>query len=113
MARRRRHPRRKEHIMFAKVVPLSLLLGLLTFCSPPAHAGGGPFYNTLYNTFCSGLPYHERLGCHGYLQYRIQRGKSRDEALNKCLWGCGELYDDPAQVENCRKGCQEANTKDN
>lgn len=79
----------------------------------PAYARG-PFFSTLHDTFCKdqSFAYHKRQGCGGYLQYRIERGKSRDEAINKCNWGCGELYDEPSKVQACREGCAYANTRD-
>jgi hypothetical protein len=97
--------------MLGKAVSTALLAGLLAVWASPA-AAGGPFYNALSQSFCSGLPPQERTGCDGYLSYRIQRGKSRQEALERCLWACGEAFGDAAQVARCQKGCREANARD-
>jgi hypothetical protein len=83
--------------MLGKAVSTALLAGLLAVWASPA-AAGGPFYNALSQSFCSGLPPQERTGCEGYSSYRIQRGESRQEALASRLWGCGEAFGDPAQV---------------
>jgi hypothetical protein len=100
--------------MWRKSCATVILVLILVFgfsCFKTAWAGG-PFSNVLIDNFCQGLPDHERDGCKGYLQYRIGRGKSRESALDNCIWGCGEIMNSPSQVENCRKGCRGVNNKD-
>lgn len=101
----------KVHHMSRKILPVMLLLSLFLLHVQPATAGA--FRDALFDGFCRDLPYSERIGCNGYLQYRIQRGKSRDQALETCLWGCGEVLSDPTKVPDCRKGCLDANALDN
>ncbi|MFW5837996.1 MAG: hypothetical protein ACOCVM_08295 [Desulfovibrionaceae bacterium] len=98
--------------MFRKMFVAALVAGSLALWAQPA-AAGGPFRDVLFDNFCQTLPYHEQVGCNGYLQYRIQRGKSRDQAIENCLWGCGEVMNDPTKVPDCKKGCQHANGLDN
>lgn len=100
--------------MHSKGIKYVLVLGVLVsvFLITGMSQAGGPFYETLSQTFCSNLPYQEKKGCNGYLQYRIQRGKNRDEALESCTWGCGEIFSDPVKIEDCRKGCRDANALD-
>lgn len=97
-----------------RYIPVILLvaMGMIAWHTEPADASG-PFRDALFDNFCRDLPYQERVGCNGYLQYRIQRGKSRQQAIDNCLWGCGEVLTDPTKIENCQKGCREANAKDN
>ena len=73
---------------------------------------GGPFQQTLSNCFCRDLPDHERVGCNGYLQFRIERGKDRQSSLDSCLWGCTQILSNPLDIQKCQKGCREANEKD-
>ncbi len=91
------------------VLVLILVFGFACFKTAWA---GGPFRNLLFDNFCQGLPYNEQTGCNGYLQYRIERGRDRESALDNCIWGCAQVLDDPADVENCRTGCRGANDKD-
>lgn len=91
---------------------LLMALAAAAMLSAAPALAGGPFYNTLYDATCTSLSGKERVGCHGYLQYRIQRGKSRVEASNKCHWGCGELFSSPSDVEQCRTGCNKTNAQD-
>ena len=102
--------------MHSKGIKYVLVLGVMgsVFLISGVSQAGGPFYETLYQNFCQNLPNSpERKGCQGYLQYRIQRGKSRDDSLDNCIWGCGEVFSDPVKIEDCRKGCRIANEKDN
>jgi hypothetical protein len=98
-----------------KKIKYALVFGVLfsVFLITGMSQAGGPFRDVLFQTFCSSLPYNEKVGCNGYLQYRIQRGKDRDTSLNNCIWGCGEVMDDPTKIEDCQKGCRETNEKDN
>lgn len=86
-----------------------LTFGLAGF--NPAYAGG-TFYSELFESFCSGTPHQERVGCRAYLQFRIKRGKSRDEALDTCIWSCGEIDNDAGSIESCRNGCRMTNSRD-
>jgi len=97
--------------MLGKFFVAALLAGMLVFWTQSASAGG-PFRDTLFDNFCRGLEYNEKVGCNGYLQYRIQRGRSRDRALEMCTWGCGEVLDNPAKISDCQKGCRDANAQD-
>ena len=97
--------------MFRTLFTITVLMALLTFFTAPLHSGG-PFRDVLFDNFCRELPYHEKAGCNGYLQYRIERGRNRDRALELCVWGCGEVMDDPTKVQDCQKGCQDANAQD-
>ncbi len=91
----------------------SLLFFLMMLLAAPLTASaGGPFYSTLYDNHCTSLSGIKRRGCDGYLQYRIQHGKSRDETKNRCEWSCGEVFSSPTDVENCQAGCRDANSKD-
>lgn len=97
--------------MFRMLFSIAAVIALLIVFTTPLHAGG-PFRDVLFDNFCEGLPYHEKVGCKGYLQYRIQRGRNRDRALELCTWGCGETLDDPTKVQDCQKGCQDTNALD-
>lgn len=94
---------------------IGLMLGAagLLALTPAAPALAGPFKSALHSQFCRSLPYHQRVGCDGYLQYRIERGKDRDYSNSTCKWGCAQVLSDPSAIEDCRKGCAEANSKDN
>jgi len=98
-----------KRIKYALVFGVLLSVFLITGMSQ----AGGPFRDVLFQTFCSSLPYQEKVGCNGYLQYRIQRGRDRDKALELCVWGCGQVLIDPVKIEDCRKGCRTTNQKDN
>jgi hypothetical protein len=98
--------------MLRKALGGVLVVGAMMLSSQPASAGG-PFRDCLFDNFCRGLPYHEKAGCNGYLQYRIQRGRNRDRAIELCVWGCGEIYDVPTKIEDCRKGCRDVHSMDN
>ncbi len=98
--------------MINKSAIVLLVLILALFCFQPAMAGG-PARDVLFNQFCKSMPYHNKIGCNGYLQYRIQRGKSRDQSLNNCIWGCGQVLSDPSAIEKCKEGCRAMHGYDN
>ena len=93
---------------------VSILISLLFFglvCLPPVYAG--PFKEVLHSNFCKGMQsWAKKSGCDGYLQYRIERGKARQQSLDNCKWGCGEIMNDPAKIEGCREGCRIAHEND-
>lgn len=100
--------------VWRKIFATAILVLILVFgfsCFKTAWAGG-PFSNVLIDNFCQGLPGHERDGCEGYVQYRIQLGKSRETALDNCIWACGQIKNSPSEIETCRTGCRGANDKD-
>ncbi|MFP4168281.1 MAG: hypothetical protein ACLFSY_05455 [Desulfonatronovibrionaceae bacterium] len=91
-----------------------VLILLAVFCLgslSPAYAGR--FKEVLHNNFCKGMDKQAtKIGCDGYLQYRIERGKARQQSFDNCKWGCGETMNDPVEVEECREGCRIANEND-
>ncbi len=97
--------------MIRTFIFIALILGALMLNWQTGMAGG-PCRDVLFDTFCQGLPYNEKVGCSGYLQYRIQRGRNRDRALESCTWGCAEVLDDPAKIKDCQKGCRDMNAQD-
>lgn len=97
--------------MFLKFFAAALVAGSLAVWSQPAPAGG-PFRDVLFDNFCRGKPYEERVGCNGYLQYRIQRGRNRDKAIELCTWGCGEILDGPTKTSDCQRACRDMNALD-
>ena len=97
--------------MFRKFFAAVLVTCSLVVWAQSAPAEG-PFWDALFDNFCRGLEYNERVGCNGYLQYRIQRGRNRDKAFELCTWGCGEVMDNPTKISECQKGCQDINALD-
>ncbi|MGE4555254.1 MAG: hypothetical protein AB7D07_00380 [Desulfovibrionaceae bacterium] len=73
----------------------------------------GPVRSTLFEAFCTQLGQVEKIGCNGYLQYRIKEGLEREFSLKSCYWGCTQILSNAAEVERCQSGCAFVHSKDN
>lgn len=96
--------------MSKKIALLVWFSAFILVSFSPAMAG--PSKNLLHDHFCRTMSPDKKLGCNGYLQYRIEMGKARQESLDRCIWGCGKVLDDYNKVQACQNGCRTMHEND-